>query len=103
MRVQFLRLDYTPCPPDETPARFGFECPRRPGEMCSGLLIRTPENAPQEPPPGWRRRASWEWNGDRERPTFTPSINCLAEGPSGERYAGCGWHGWITNGEASGA
>lgn len=32
--------------------------------------------------------ASWQWNGDQEKPTLTPSINCY----------GC-WHGFITNGE----
>ena len=32
--------------------------------------------------------ASWQWNGDREKPTLEPSVNCV----------GC-WHGWIRNGE----
>ena len=93
MKIEFLRLNDTPCPPDEAPERFGFECPRQPGEMCSGLLIRTDELAAKlaiAGPSGWRSPASWEWDGDRERPTFNPSINCGI----------CGWHGFITNGEA---
>ena len=32
--------------------------------------------------------ASWDWDGNRERPTITPSVNCKD----------C-WHGWIRNGE----
>ncbi len=32
-------------------------------------------------------RAQWDWDGDRERPTFAPSINCT----------GC-WHGYIRGG-----
>lgn len=32
----------------------------------------------------------WDWNGDRERPTLTPSV--LFRG-------GCQWHGFLTNGE----
>ena len=93
MKFEYLSLDYTPCPTDEAPERFGFECPRRPGYMCSGLMIRTDELAAKlaiAGPSGWLSPASWEWNGDRERPTFKPSINCSI----------CGWHGFITNGEA---
>lgn len=43
-------------------------------------------------------RPSWQWNGSLEAPTLTPSINCLSHGPGGEKYAGCGWHAWLTNG-----
>lgn len=42
----------------------------------------------------------WGWNGNRVRPTFTPSINCLDHNPENpaEKYGGCGWHGHITDG-----
>ena len=106
MKIEFLRLNYTPCPPDEAPERFGFECPRRPGHMCTGLLIRTAELAAKlaiAGPSGWRRPASWQWNGDRDRPTFNPSIDCLTRREDGEECAGCGWHGFITDGEAHNA
>ena len=33
---------------------------------------------------------TWHWDGNREAPTITPSINCEQR---------CGWHGNITNGE----
>ena len=32
----------------------------------------------------------WTWNGDRERPTVTPSI---------QHMNGCKWHGFLTDGE----
>lgn len=34
--------------------------------------------------------ASWQWDGHREAPTITPSINC-------EQI--CGWHGWLEQGK----
>lgn len=39
----------------------------------------------------------WGWDGNRELPTLTPSINCLSE-KDGKPAGGCGWHGFITNG-----
>jgi hypothetical protein len=33
--------------------------------------------------------ASWQWDGNRDAPTITPSVNC-------EKL--CGWHGFITKG-----
>ena len=79
MLFEFLTLDYEPCPLDEAPARFGFECPKHPGRMCSGLLIRGQgHDVPNR---------TWTWNGDREKPTFSPSINCVQ----------CS-HGFIENG-----
>lgn len=39
----------------------------------------------------------WGWDGNRERPTLTPSINCQSE-RDGKPAGGCGWHGFITNG-----
>jgi len=32
----------------------------------------------------------WSWNGNREKPTCKPSIQCTREG--------CRWHGWLTDG-----
>jgi len=39
----------------------------------------------------------WQWDGNMEHPTITPSINCIAE-KDGKPTGGCGWHGYITNG-----
>lgn len=53
---------------------------RRPGAAheCH-LAIRPQKNA---------LGASWQWNGDRSRPSFEPSINCHV----------CRWHGWLRDG-----
>lgn len=96
MKFLFLLLNWKPCPPDVQPVRFGFECPRRPGYMCKGLMINNVEVKRGEGVP------CWDWDGDREKPTFSPSINCLAKDPeTGEKFAGCGWHGHIVKGVAN--
>ena len=43
------------------------------------------------------RLSIWAWDGNLERPTITPSINCIAE-KDGKPTGGCGWHGFITAG-----
>lgn len=32
----------------------------------------------------------WKWDGNREKPTLTPSLH---------KTAGCKWHGYLRNGE----
>ena len=73
-----------------TPKWIRFACPRGKGECTVPLFPQTTSKG-----------ATWRWNGDRENPTLTPSINCLAFNPENpaELYGGCGWHGFITNGE----
>jgi hypothetical protein len=39
----------------------------------------------------------WKWDGNLERPSITPSINCLSE-KDGKPAGGRGWHGYITEG-----
>lgn len=58
-----------------------FGCPRGRDECCVPI-------APQKNGAG----ASWKWDGERDAPTLTPSINCNGK-------AGCGWHGWLKRGE----
>ena len=57
----------------------GFRCPCGCGK--EGWL---PVNGEGSPGP------SWEWDGNRERPTLAPSVLQLS---------GCRWHGWLRNGE----
>lgn len=38
---------------------------------------------------GEGQRPLWDWNGDEDKPTLTPSI---------QRTAGCRWHGYLTDG-----
>lgn len=78
--------------------RFSFACPRGTGH-CGSIVIGNGLK-----PPGDR---TWEWDGNMERPTLKPSVNCLA-GPTGnpknpgEHYAGCGWHAFVTDGVFTG-
>lgn len=76
--VSFETLDHEPAAEGKE-ERFGFNCPRHKGRSCEGLLIRGKGNdIPNK---------TWEWDGDRAAPTFTPSVNC----------EGC-WHGYIRAG-----
>jgi Family of unknown function (DUF6527) len=67
-KVEFETFDFDPSPPGR-PERFGFKCPKQ---------------------PGLRAAPSWIWDGNRDKPTFTPSINCLS--CPGK------WHGYIRAG-----
>ncbi len=69
--------------------RLSYGCPRGKGH-CGAVVIC---NGPK--PPSFK---VWGWDGNIEKPTLTPSINCLAHGPDGEKYAGCGWHGFVRSG-----
>lgn len=89
LRFDFLNLDYSKCPPSKKPALFGFTCPNGKGQ-CTGLHLRAgPHTAANTFQPADR---TWIWNGDREKPTFSPSINCKVGN------ATC-WHGWIKDGK----
>lgn len=50
-----------------------------PGNRVCALRLQ------EGPPPG---NQVWGWDGDMEKPTISPSINCHS----------CGWHGWIKEG-----
>jgi hypothetical protein len=64
-----------------------FCCPCGCGEF--GMLrIDNNRDRSRPQPPG--SGPSWAWNGDRDRPTLTPSVF---------RMGGCGWHGFLTDGE----
>lgn len=67
-----------------------FVCPN--GKRCSVLVGPTSVGRPTSD-----ALCIWGWNGNTERPTLTPSINCIAE-KDGKPTGGCGWHGFITNG-----
>ncbi len=60
-----------------------FPCqrPGQPGEQCQIALRPSQHNAVG---------ASWAWDGNRDAPTITPSIDCSRV---------CGWHGWLTAGQ----
>lgn len=108
--VQFLTIEGEPCPQGEMPARFTFRCVgynRRSAVAqearyqacheditCGHLLLA---EGPHTLAHGIKRdglnqnggTAQWDWNGNREAPTLSPSVNCEMH---------CGWHGYIENG-----
>lgn len=97
-QVKFLTIEGDLCRADEKPQRFTFRCVNRnrdrPASLdvvqCANLLIADAGHGIKRDAQGKDGgRPQWNWNGDRERPTFSPSINCSAH---------CGWHGYIENG-----
>ena len=101
-KVEFLTIEGRPCLGEEKPARFSFVCvghnrgrdPRLPRTMCENLMIaQGPHSAAhgvKRDPQGQNGgRPQWDWDGNAEAPTLSPSINC-------ERH--CGWHGYIRAG-----
>jgi hypothetical protein len=95
--VEFLTLEGAPCPADQAPARFTFRCvcrnrgrhPLQKPAKCAMLLIAGASPIKRDPQGLNGGRPQWDWNGDRLRPTFSPSIDCSRD---------CGWHGYIRDG-----
>lgn len=85
-KVTFSRLDHLEAGPGGEQT-FGFLCPRKIATRCEGLVIKGRTNLKHDPQGKNGGIAQWDWDGNREAPTFTPSINC----------EGC-WHGYIRNG-----
>lgn len=92
VKVEFLTMSGSACPPDQNPQRFTFRCIRKPEENCANLLIADAGHGiPRDGKNEHGGRAQWAWNGNRDTPSFTPSIDCRCDG-------GCGWHGYIEGG-----
>jgi Family of unknown function (DUF6527) len=70
-----------------------FVCPL--GKRC-GVFLGPVAEGRQEQNPGWKG-CVWGWDGNLEKPTLTPSINCIAE-KDGKPTGGCGAHFCITAG-----
>lgn len=85
-KVKFFGASEEPgsCPGLE--ALFSFACPKY-ERRCGNLLIagRTGHKRDGQGKNGGKPQ--WDWDGNREAPTFNPSINC----------GGC-WHGYIRAG-----
>lgn len=75
-------------------AHIVFVCPN--AQRCSVLL--GPEFVGRPNPDAL---CVWKWDGNLERPTITPSINCISHKEDGEPTGGCGWHGFVTDGKMS--
>jgi hypothetical protein len=83
--VTFLTEDHELAEPGKE-VKFEFQCPLA-KRRCGGLLIAGKTNTPRDGQNKNGGKAQWGWDGNRESPTFTPSINCTA----------C-WHGFIEKG-----
>ena len=70
----------------QEPAGILFGCPCGCGQMNSVAFRASREGRP-----------SWEWDGNREKPTLSPSINILQLDEAGKR-TGEHWHGWLRDG-----
>jgi len=68
-----------------------FVCPNN--RRCSVLVGPSPVERPSKD-----ACYVWGWNGDKDRPTLTPSINCRSVDDEGKASSGCGWHGHIIDG-----
>lgn len=66
--------------------RFSFKCPKT-GRRCGMLNIAGRTGLKRDGQNQNGGIAHWDWDGNREAPTFTPSVNCV----------GC-WHGFIEKG-----
>lgn len=100
--VEFLNIAGAPVAEGEKPARFSFRCVghnrgkdvRLPGTKCENLLLaegpHTAAHGIKRDPQGQNGgRPQWDWDGNRENPTLSPSINCEGH---------CGWHGYVRGG-----
>lgn len=65
---------------------FSFQCPLY-NRRCGHLIIAGRTDLKRDGQNQNDGIAQWDWNGDRDKPTFSPSVNCK----------GC-WHGYIRNG-----
>lgn len=86
-KVTFETADYKPAAPGEE-VRFSFQCPSSARGRCNGGLLIFGRTPLKRDPHGNNGGApQWDWDGNREKPTFSPSINCTQ----------C-WHGFIQKG-----
>jgi hypothetical protein len=85
-KVTFSSLDELEAPLGHEQT-FSFACPKHRGRRCASLVIAGRTTFKRDPQGQNGGIAQWGWDGSREAPTFTPSINC-----------GSCWHGFIENG-----
>lgn len=95
---RYETIDHRSSPPPKKGevGRLNFACPLGHGN-CGAIVIGN-QFKPAHP-----TNSAWTWDGNVEKPTLTPSINCLT-GKTGnkqfpyEEYGGCGWHAYLRAG-----
>lgn len=86
-RVRFDTMDELDAAPGQEQT-FSFACPMHKGRRCESLIIAGRTTLKRDPQSKNDGTAQWDWvNQNRDKPTFSPSINC----------GGC-WHGYIRDG-----
>jgi hypothetical protein len=85
-KVTFLDKDLNENAAPGQEAYFDFACPKR-KRPCGSLLIAGRTDVKRDGQNKNGGHAQWDWDGNRESPTFSPSINC-----------GACWHGYIRKG-----
>lgn len=68
---------------DDESSHLDYVCPCGCKEIRS-LPVKTSDKEP----------SFWKWDGNRDKPTITPSIRHVPYKPGA-----CNWHGFVTNGE----
>lgn len=84
-QVRFDSLDALDAAPGAEQT-FSFQCPRH-KRRCGNLVIAGRTDLKRDPQGQNGGVAQWHWDGNRERATFKPSVDCK----------GC-WHGYIRAG-----
>jgi hypothetical protein len=84
-KVKYETLEFETAEPGGE-QRFDFNCPKY-DRRCGSLVIAGRTNLPRNGQNEAGGIAQWGFDGNREHPTFTPSVNCK----------GC-WHGYIRAG-----
>jgi hypothetical protein len=84
-KVHFETLDLDDAKPGEEQF-FDFNCPKY-DRKCGGLVIAGKTPLPRDGQGKNGGVPQWDWDGNRDAPTFSPSINC-----------GKCWHGYIRKG-----
>lgn len=83
--VRFDTLDEQNAAPGAEQS-FSFACPKH-RRRCGSLIIAGRTTLKRDPQGANGGIAQWDWDGNRDKPTFSPSVNCV----------GC-WHGYIRTG-----
>lgn len=83
--VSFVTIGGAPAEPGKEQA-FWFDCPKR-GHRCGKIVIAGRTTLKRDGQNQNGGIAQWDWDGNRDAPTFSPSVNCSR----------C-WHGYIRNG-----
>jgi hypothetical protein len=88
-QVKFFIIDRDSFDIEAEPGKeqlFSFRCPKH-NRRCGDLALHGRTGWKHDPQGQNGGSPHWTWDGNRDKPTFSPSINC-----------GSCWHGYIRDG-----